>query len=137
MSPLMILVSVIGALAALSAASPASASEAFLCENGRIAYVEFGALELAKKTDPCIAGYFGGTVEEPQTVRAAATPDPIVPQLRPLTDPEVAVIVTRPLTPIVRARVRSIPMPAATIPPASVKLINAETPDAHWRRATD
>ena len=70
MSPLMLLVSVIGALAALSAASPASASEAFLCENGRIAYVEFGALELAKKTDPCIAGYFGGTVEEPNGSRS-------------------------------------------------------------------
>ena len=136
MSPLLLLVSVIG-LAALSAASPAGANEAFLCENGRIAYVEFGALELAKKTDPCIAGYFGGTVEGPQTDRAAAAPDPVVPQLRPLTDPEVAVIARRPLAPIMPARVRSLPMLAATIPPASVKLINAETPDAHWRRATD
>ena len=132
----MLLVSVIG-LAALSAASPASASEAFLCENGRIAYVEFGALELAKRTDPCIAGYFGGTVEGPQTDRAAAVPDTVVPQLRPLTDPEVAVVARRSLVPIVSARVRSIPMPAASIPPASVKLINAETPDAHWRHATD
>ena len=137
MAPLLLLVPVIGALAALSAASPASASEAFLCENGRIAYVEFGALELAKKTDPCISGYFGGRVEAPQSERAAAAPDPIVPQLRPLTDPEVAVIARPSAAPIVRARVRSIPMPAATIPPASVKLINADTPDAHWRRATD
>lgn len=35
------------------------ADEAYLCEGGRIVKVTPGTLETLKRTDPCIAGYFG------------------------------------------------------------------------------
>lgn len=44
-------------------AGSVAADEAFLCEGGRIVYVKFGDLERLKRTDACIAGYFGLKVE--------------------------------------------------------------------------
>jgi hypothetical protein len=40
----------------------ARAAEAFLCGPDTVVYVEVHELEHKKKTDPCIAGYFGLTV---------------------------------------------------------------------------
>lgn len=60
------------AAAFAACATPAFATEAFLCEDGRIAYVEFGELENFKKTDPCVAAYFGLTLERPVAGPAAA-----------------------------------------------------------------
>jgi len=55
-------------------AGSVAADEAFLCEGGRIVYVKFGDLERLKRTDACIAGYFGlkVEVEDKASDRAAA-----------------------------------------------------------------
>jgi hypothetical protein len=40
----------------------ARADEAYVCDGGRIVYVKPGQLEHLKRTDPCIAGYYGLSV---------------------------------------------------------------------------
>ena len=37
---------------------PAAAAEAYLCEDGRLVYVEVKDLEKMKRTDPCVAAYY-------------------------------------------------------------------------------
>jgi hypothetical protein len=60
----------------------ARADEAFLCDRGRIVYVAPGQLEQMKRTDPCIAGYFGAKVEttSPAIATPVATPKSATPQ---------------------------------------------------------
>lgn len=62
------------ALVASSSAAPASAAEAFLCGPDNVVYVEAADLPEKKKTDPCIAAYFGLKVE-------AKTPTPAKPKI--------------------------------------------------------
>lgn len=57
--PLTALASVLGAPV------QAIADEAYICDAGRIVYVKPGELEHLKRSDPCIAGYYGLTVEAP------------------------------------------------------------------------
>jgi hypothetical protein len=60
------------------------ADEAYLCDGGRIVKVPFGKLEELKRTDACIAAYYGlkvvpatrletGTISPPATVVSATT----------------------------------------------------------------
>ena len=60
------------------------ADEAYLCDGGRIVKVPFGKLEEMKRTDACIAGYFGlkivsappletGTISPPAPIVSALT----------------------------------------------------------------
>ncbi len=49
-------------------ASSASADELYLCDGGRLVKVEVDTIEALKRTDPCIARYFG------LTIAAAAAP---------------------------------------------------------------
>ena len=51
--------------AAFGPVTPAAADEAYICDAGRIVYVKPGQLESLKRTDACIAGYYGLTVETP------------------------------------------------------------------------
>ncbi len=46
-------------------ALPAAADEAYVCEGGRIVYVKLGQVEALRRSDPCIAAYFGETVASP------------------------------------------------------------------------
>lgn len=46
---------------ALIPARPVAAEEIYVCDGGRLVYVKPGELETLKKTDACIAGYFGQT----------------------------------------------------------------------------
>ncbi len=65
----------------------ARADEGYVCEGGRIVYVRFGEVETMKKSDPCIAAYYGLTVE-PAAVSAqapAASPAPTATPVRTLT----------------------------------------------------
>lgn len=55
--------SCLSATLAVIAATPVRAAEAYLCEAGRVVYVELADLEWMKRTDACIAGYYGLTVE--------------------------------------------------------------------------
>jgi hypothetical protein len=63
-------------LAAASAtlAIPAAADEAYICDAGRIVYVKPGELEHLKRTDPCIAGYYGLPFPAAPAERTAAAP---------------------------------------------------------------
>jgi hypothetical protein len=64
---------VVFAFAQWSGSVTANAAEAFVCDKDRVVYVEPGQLEELKRTDPCIASYFGITL---QTTAPIA---PIVP----------------------------------------------------------
>ena len=55
---------------AVTSSAVARADEAFLCGPSRIVYVKPGELELKKKTDPCIAEYFGLKVVEQAQAQA-------------------------------------------------------------------
>jgi len=91
----------------------ARAAEAFLCEGGKIVYVKIAELEKMKRIHPCIAGYFGLSVdkdgtdldrEAPTKAQTAVQPSetassassvekspPGIPvALRPLRDPELS-----------------------------------------------
>jgi hypothetical protein len=65
-------IALVAAMGSLAAAGTARAEEVYLCEAGRLVHVEPGALETLKKTDPCIAGYFGLKVEQSAAAPAAA-----------------------------------------------------------------
>ncbi len=65
---------ILSLLACAMSAARADAAETYVCEGGRTVTVEFGALETLKRTDACIAGYFGLSVEGgtvPAAVRGA------------------------------------------------------------------
>lgn len=52
---------------------PVSAAEGFVCGPDRIVYVEAHELEEKKRTDPCVAAFFGLTVETPVAPTPAAS----------------------------------------------------------------
>lgn len=54
-----------GAAPLLMAAAPVRADEAYLCAKDKIVYVAVADLERMKRTDPCIAAYYGMRVEAP------------------------------------------------------------------------
>ena len=60
--------------------APSHAAEAFLCGPDNVVYVEPADLPLKKKTDPCIAAFFGLKVEAP-----AAKPAPLGPTAKTLS----------------------------------------------------
>lgn len=60
----------------LTAAPTVHSDEAYICDGGRIVYVKHGELEHLKRTDACIAGYYGVTIEPAVTVSASATTAP-------------------------------------------------------------
>ncbi len=51
------------------------AADAYLCEGGRIVKVPFGKLEEMKRSDPCVAAYYGLKVSDASA--PAATPSSI------------------------------------------------------------
>jgi hypothetical protein len=60
----------------------ARADEVFVCEGGRLVRATAGELELLKRTDECIARYFGRSVADVETsIEAlnARTATPVVP----------------------------------------------------------
>jgi hypothetical protein len=81
------------------------ADEAYLCDGGRIVKVPFGKLEDMKRTDACIAGYYGlkvetappletGTISPPAPVAFAPTTQQTaiaVPVDRPRSEPDLSV----------------------------------------------
>ncbi len=52
----------------------ANAAEGFVCGPDRIVYVEAHELEEKKRTDPCVAAFFGLKVETPSATQPVATP---------------------------------------------------------------
>ncbi len=74
----------------------ARAAEAFLCADGRIVHVPFGKLEEMKRTDACIASYFGLTIAPAPGSSASPRAEPVTPAssvpapARPAAAPAVA-----------------------------------------------
>ena len=96
---------------AVFGASRVAAAEAYVCEAGRVVYVEFGDLERMKRTDACIARYYGltagpaGASAESQP-RGANEPvaQAITERAAEVADPSVATeIPTAPPAPAARA----------------------------------
>ena len=116
---------------------PAHADEGYLCADGSIVYVKLGTLEHMKRTNACVAAYYGLKVEEaadrqpgPATSSAPIAPaDTAAPALRRLPDE------TPPATGVARnareAALRRPPMPAPNTDYRNVRILNA--PDGQAR----
>jgi hypothetical protein len=64
------------AVSALTGLPIARADEAYVCDAGTVVYVKPGQLEAMKRSDPCIASYYGITLP---SQAAAAQPAPLAP----------------------------------------------------------
>jgi hypothetical protein len=53
------------AVSALTGSPVARADEAYVCDAGTVVYVKPGELEAMKRSNPCIAGYYGITLPSP------------------------------------------------------------------------
>lgn len=118
----------------------ARADDAYLCGPDKIVYVAVDDLELKKRTDPCIAAYFGLKVEEPvaSAPAAAAAPSPargvkappiVRAELKPLTDSEFPSRAARPL------EQQALLLPPRATPGTdfrNVKILNAASPGDGW-----
>lgn len=133
--------SLLGGLGALLAPCVALADEAFLCGPSTVVYVKADEIEQKKKTDPCIAGYFGLTVEagaQAHSNTGAAPAQAKVrrvvaarPALRTLEGPERT-------EPVADRSLRSASLLQPEASPGTdfrnVRIINAATDDARWFR---
>lgn len=54
--------------------SGARADEAYVCDASRVVYVRVGTLEDMKRTDPCIAAYYGLTIQKAPATTTTAEP---------------------------------------------------------------
>ena len=130
-------------------ASSVRADEAFLCGPDTVVYVKPEELELKKRTDPCIARYFGLSVE---TDAAAAGPAPsaspvsgskqaavtrAAPKdiaLKSLQSPETAERVTPPAPQ--RSASLQPPVAAPGTDYRNVRVINASSASDQWFKHT-
>lgn len=129
------------AAAGVSATPAAFADEAFLCGTDRVVYVKPGELEELKRTDPCIAGYFGLTVSAPPgepATSAAATP-PTLDFKKSLGGPDDQASATGPAPwrfaqAGATAKHRAPPVASPGTDFRNVRLINAESGSDSWYR---
>ncbi len=134
-------VSVAAALASAKAA-PALADEAYLCGPDRVVYVAAADLEAKKKTDPCIASYYGLKISEPAIAPLAEVKKDVE---RVLAPPALVVDVAEqlkvlprdePLAPASPRAERQAylepPKTAAGTDYRNVRIINASAPHAVW-----
>jgi hypothetical protein len=107
------------------------ADEAYLCDGGRIVKVPFGKLEEMKRTDACIAGYFGLTIVSAPPLETG-TISPSAPVVSALTTQQTTIAV--PLD-----GPRSEPNLAMESPPkpAPVRQASAEKPIVRAAAGTD
>lgn len=130
-------------LAAACACAPSlvRADEAYLCGPDTVVYVKPHELETLKRTDPCIAAYFGLKVEQPAQARVPvdriggapdrkSTPTGRAP-FKTLDAPETSERISR-------APERSAHLMPPTAAPGTdfrnVRVINAASQDAQWFR---
>lgn len=151
--------SCLSATLAVIAATPVRAAEAYLCEAGRVVYVELGDLERMKRTDACIAGYYGLTVEgaapsvPPAAAgeRSASATEIAAPQQAASAKPgSPSTFAARSATPgrrpaglkdtsvrtidMTRASRGAAPVAAPETDYRNVRVINASTGDGQWFR---
>jgi hypothetical protein len=129
------------ALSQFSSASTTQAAEAFLCDKDRVVYVESSQLEDLKKTDACIASYFGiklkgpaagqpttkdGTQLDLKTLTETGSADRFVPGQYDLR--RVAALGSP-------SRQKTAPMAAPDTDYRNVKVLNASAGDGWFRHA--
>lgn len=128
-----------GAIVAF-AISAARADEAYLCADGSVVYVEFGKLAEMKRTNACVAAYYGLKIEkiEPADVTPAptrtegdadTTKEPATPRLQTFTSDETPRAARRPLR---QSELRAPPSPAPNTDFRRVKVINAVAGEEIW-----
>lgn len=127
------------AVPAAFASAPARADEAFLCGPDTVVYVKPSELEERKKTDACIARYFGLTVEKvpapapppaPRQVTVARKTAGPPPKLKGLEAPETAERVGAPPQARTAAAVPPVASPGTDF--RNVRVINAVSPEDQW-----
>ena len=122
----------------------AHADEAYLCGPDKVVYVAVADLEMKKRTDPCIAAYYGLKVEDAAKATPVAAAEkvslsksaeikPVPVDLKPLSDAEVPDRVTRKLQ---RQASLEPPRAMAGTDFRNVKILNAASPDDAWFRHT-
>ena len=112
-------------------AVPVRADDAFLCGPSTVVYVKADELEFKKRTDPCIAAYFGLPVDEVKkaSLEAASKTGAAAgaPFERGASFPHAAQ--GEPLT---QVAVNTAPVAAAGTDYRNVRIINAEPGAAAW-----
>lgn len=126
---------VLGFLAA-TGVEAVRADEAYLCEDGRIVKVAPGQLEVLKRTDACIAAYYGLKIEAAPPIETGA----IAPAARrsPAADPPPALNKeTRPAaTAATKPAATAASKPAATVASKSTRIaIKSTAPSGPPRAA--
>jgi hypothetical protein len=123
---------------------PVRADEAYLCGPDKVVYVAVENLELKKRTDPCIAAYYGlkvdasvevgsAAVSAPEKLEKTASSKSVVAGLKPLSDAEIPDPVSKKLE-----RQASLEPPRATpgTDYRNIKILNAASSDDAWYRHT-
>lgn len=142
----LIWVSALAAGALFAGPGSARADEAFLCGKDEIVYVQVSELEHQKKTDPCIAAYFGLTVESAPaaapaaaaTATASVTPAAIKAQGTDGKPIVLKALRSREDRITIQARAVKIEPPVA-VPGTdfrNVRVINASSPEDEWFKHT-
>ena len=124
----------ISSSALIQSAAPVRADEAYLCGPDTVVYVAVADLEAKKHSDPCIAAYYGLTVDktaQPDAagveVRAPATPASAIGALefKPLDDSDIPVKAVR----------QAFLEPPRAMPGTdyrNVHVLNASSPGSEW-----
>lgn len=121
---------ILGFLAA-TGVEAARADEAYLCDGGRIVKVPFGKLEELKRTDACIAAYYGLKVV-PATRLETGTITPPAPVVSATTTQQTAIALP-PGGPPSEPNLSVAPPPK----PAPVRQASAEKPIVRAAAGTD
>lgn len=132
------------AAAAIMCPATAQADEAYLCGPDKVVYVSVADLPMMKRTDPCIAAYYGLTVEGASSAagaQPAAGHTPSISQsvksveaeLKLLSDPDMRGGAEKfPQQQAALAPVRIPPRATVGTDYRNVKILNAATPESAW-----
>lgn len=127
-------------LSLCAAADSARAAEGYLCGANTVVYVEPQDLELKKRTDPCIASYYGLHVDavaepkptpSPKSAPAKTSKATPVAKLRPSVGADASAAVRAP-----RVRHASAVIAAPDTDYRNVRVLNPETPEEAVYRHT-
>jgi hypothetical protein len=132
--------------AALSfSAIPVRADEAYLCGPDKVVYVTVEDLEKMKRTDACIAAYYGLKVDaaaveitpvaavSPARDKQSASSQAAVAGLKPLSDAEIPDRIAKKLE---RQAALEPPRAAPGTDYRNIKILNAASTDDAWYRHT-
>ncbi len=124
-------------VASAGIASPGHAAEAYVCGPNKLVYVEAEDLAQMKRTDPCIAAYYGLTVEATDTASSAKPRDSkaehvaVSATLRPLADADLLKH-SASTAPVRQAALASPPVAAPDTDYRNIRVLNATSVDDAW-----